>query len=118
MSRNKGVENTHIYWRFGGRISKKIVPHWQQHPNAAHRSSQQQSDEDGSEQPCGKYGLCAASTELHICIRLPTSDEGDGADSVGATSAAANEGSDGDEGRCWGDGGRLWRWPTVGAVGG
>ena len=44
-------------------------------------------------------------------------EEGDGADSVGATSAAANEDSDGEEGRCWGDGGRRWRWPTVGADG-
>lgn len=44
-------------------------------------------------------------------------EEGDEADSVGASSAAANEGSDGDEDRCWGDGGRRWRWPTVGAVG-
>lgn len=68
-------------------------------------------------QPYEQYGLCGASTELHICIWMPTSDEGDGADSVGATSAASDEGGDGDEGRCWGDGDRRWRWLTVGAEG-
>lgn len=35
--------------------------------------------------------------------------EGDGADSVGATSAATDGGADGDEGRCCDDGGRRWR---------
>lgn len=44
-------------------------------------------------------------------------EEGEVADSVGASSATSNEDSDGVEDRRWGDGGRRWRWPTVGADG-